>query len=262
MRDYWRKAMFRIKQYTKDILATTVGTMLNVVFSFEEPLVLNYHGITDVDDFDMKYVNDVRYRDFVKQITILRELKYNIVSLNEFIHLSEDGELTASHCLITFDDVPASFCKAADYLISQNLPFAVFVCSDYANKGKPNWAGWDLLKNIDKTGMVGFGTHSTSHPNMKELDVNSVHNEIEKSMKIVKSNLVHVNDVFAFPYGQYSRSLIDTTRKVGIDFVFLTDCKLGRQTLARLSAFRRIPIGSYDSERIFMKKIRGKYRYF
>jgi len=169
-----------IKQKIKFVLAQSLGTLINKVVPFDEPLILNYHGIS-LNNQNASDINDVKYEDFMAQIRMLQILGFKFLSLSEFIELYNKGELTSSHCLITFDDVPLSFLSAAKFLAFNNIPFAVFICVAYANSKNKYWCTWEDLKKVEAFSKAEFGSHSIYHRRLPKVKLADTLKEIEQS---------------------------------------------------------------------------------
>jgi len=66
---------------------------------------------------------------------------------------------------------------------------------------------------------------------------------------------------FAFPYGAFNLNLLEELNKSKIYPLLLTDTLMRTETIRKYNAFRRISVGLYDSKKIFISKINGRYRF-
>jgi len=171
-----------LKQQIKYMLSQTLGMLINMAIPFEEPLILNYHGIC-LNEENPRDINDVRYKDFTVQIKLLQALGYKFLSLTEFSEAYKESRLTPAACMITFDDVPRSFIKAAEYLSRDNIPFVVFVCVAHANSDNGNWCRWDDLRKVASFSKAEFGSHSVYHRRLSKVNLEDASKEIEESFQ-------------------------------------------------------------------------------
>jgi len=152
--------LVQFKFITKKLLALSLGRVFNYLYPRELPIILNYHGIAD------RIINgsifDVEYKEFISQIHYLASLNFRFISLSKLIYLLKNKGLESNYCLITFDDCPHSFLKGAEYLTKLNIPFAAFICYDYAEKNG-NWCDWNILREIEEYMPIEYGSHGIFH---------------------------------------------------------------------------------------------------
>lgn len=68
------------------------------------------------------------------------------------------------------------------------------------------------LQEMQKSGLVQIASHSLSHVNLLEEDVN-LKDELELSQSILEEKLNTKVESFVFPFGKYSQSILDETKK-------------------------------------------------
>jgi len=253
-----KNVLRRVKICIKFILAATLGRLLNIFYKFNCPLVLCYHGISNSTFND---INNITLEQFIYQVNLLKCLNYEFVSLSEFEKYLYLNKLNKKHCLITFDDAPSSFLRAARYLAKENIPFAVFICTRYANSENGYWCNWEIFKEIEEKMAVEFGSHSSNHHRMDKININDAFNDIMISFLEIKGKLKKTTNSFAFPYGKFSKELLSKLKENGIKPIFLTDVRKGDKYLANYCAFRRISVDYHDSKKSFLYKIKGYYRF-
>ena len=250
--------VIRVKVSIKFILAATLGRLANIICKFNSPLILCYHGISTLC---FNNINDITLGQFITQIKLLKHLNYEFISLREFEQYLNLNKLSKNYCLITFDDVPSSFMHAARYLARENIPFAVFICTNYAESKLGYWCNWETLKEIEENMSVEFGSHNKHHHRLDKININDACNEVKQSLLEIKSQLKKTTNSFAFPYGKFSKKLLAELKEIDIRPIFLTDVRKGDQYLSKYYAFRRISVDYFDSKKSFLYKIRGYYRF-
>ncbi|MBP6182586.1 polysaccharide deacetylase family protein [Flavobacterium sp.] len=158
--------------------------------------VLMMHEIID-DDVVPRDSMQINYNEYA---LLLNKLKKNtVLSLDSFYCKFSKREFNGEY-VITFDDVHKSvYEKAYPLLISNNLPFTLFVnlglldTKDYISK--------DQLKEMSLNSLCTIGSHGMNHVFHRKLknkkcleELYDSKNELEKLLNI------RVN-FFAFPYG-------------------------------------------------------------
>lgn len=73
----------------------------------------------------------------------------------------------------------------------------------------------DMVKAIDDGGME-IGTHSNTHPDMTKLSTESIKNELEASINLIKNITSKEVKLFRAPYGAYNNALLDTATGLGL----------------------------------------------
>lgn len=73
----------------------------------------------------------------------------------------------------------------------------------------------DMVKKIDEAGFE-IGTHSNTHPDMTHLSSESIKQELESSISMIKEIIQKDVKVFRAPYGAYNNSLLDIASDLGL----------------------------------------------
>ena len=97
-----------------------------------------------------------------------------------------------------------------------------------------------------------IGSHSLSHPNLKELDRHHMGLEIDIARWIIERNLGESIDCFAYPYGAYSIATEHRLRSSGFTQTYALD-----NVPAGIYPTRRTPIVNRDSLFLFKIKLYG-----
>ena len=107
--------------------------------------------------------------------------------------------------VVTFDDgLEDLFTVAYPYLKQKNVPFIVFVISDYIdNVGYLTKA---QLVELAKDPLVTIGSHSKDHGTMSEMQEMSQYNQAVQSKAVIEKLIGRQITTFAYPHGQFNRS--------------------------------------------------------
>ena len=77
---------------------------------------------------------------------------------------------------------------------------------DYKNK-HTQFLTWEMIYEMQKTGLITFGVHSKSHPILTSLEKELIVNEIEYSKKRIEEQIANPVDIFCFPKGCYNNQI-------------------------------------------------------
>ena len=68
----------------------------------------------------------------------------------------------------------------------------------------PRYLTWDMVRIMHEEGLVGFGVHSYSHPDMADLRTVDMEKELAVSDRIFMHELGYEPLDFCYPFGRYS----------------------------------------------------------
>jgi peptidoglycan/xylan/chitin deacetylase (PgdA/CDA1 family) len=170
--------------------------------------ILTYHSIDDSSS-----IISMHPHKFREQMQILRDKRFNIISLNNLVNLIRNKQpLLSNTAIITFDDGFKNFYQKA-YPILQEFGFSttVFLVTGYMGKTSmwnANLRGMPVLDLLEwrevremAAGGINFGAHTMAHQNLTKLPIEEVLREINESKLAIQNNLGQDNIFFAYPYG-------------------------------------------------------------
>jgi len=173
----------------------------------------------------------VRPEDFRRQIVSLRHLGFEPV---RFSQLSGRGApLPRRPLLITFDDGTADLFETALPILRElDAPANVFLVHDCIG-GHTAWDDpktlpwrrmltWEAALSMRDTGLVEFGSHTMTHPDLRSLPLEEARWQIRESKKRLEERLDRPVEAFAYPYGSgaYEPGIREMVREAG----YLYDC--------------------------------------
>ncbi|MHB8524818.1 MAG: polysaccharide deacetylase family protein [Candidatus Acidiferrales bacterium] len=174
------------------------------------------------------------------------------------------------HAAVVFHDGFVSVCdNAFPELTRRGIPSTIFVPSGYL--GQP--AGWirdethpdygemvldpTRLKSLDSD-LVTVGSHTVTHAHLPTLNKEDGKNELQLSKQALESILGRPVNLFAFPYGAYTESLVEMTKEVGYQRAFTVDPKLAFLVPAEYLT-GSCPVSPTDWNLEFRLKLLGAY---
>ena len=171
---------------------------------------------------------------------------------------------------ITFDDAFVSVIDhALPSLEARKMPSTIFIPTQCLG-ATPSWmmehgatdreefvASPDRVRALADR-KVRLGSHSQTHPKLTALDPGAANREIFGSKADLETLIDKPVDMFAFPYGDYNETVVETARSAGYRFVFSTQPGLIDPGDLRILR-SRIAVDPSDSQLEFWLKLRGGY---
>jgi len=153
---------------------------------------------------------------FSAQLEELAKSDYTVVPISRVIEALETGEpLPEKAVAITVDDAYSSFAETGWPMFKEHgFPVSLFVATDAVDAGYKGILSWDEIRRLKSEG-VEIGHHGAGHIHMVDAGMEASRRDVEKASRRFESELGEVPDIFAFPYGEYSRDLADMIEEMG-----------------------------------------------
>lgn len=202
--------------------------------------------------------NDVSPARFRRHIELALERGYRFVPAATLAR----GEGAAKDLAITFDDgLRTVATNAAPILAEYNIPWSLFVVSDWAEGKASYWAGdalmgWSEIERLAAGGAT-IGSHSVTHPSFGRLERDAIEYELGESRRAIESRLGIVPSEFAIPLGQSSDWTAvagDLALAAGYDTIYAQ----AEETRAAGTVPRTF-ITRFDSDRVFRAALNGAF---
>jgi len=234
--------------------------------------ILMYHSICDEAETGVHpyYRTSTSPQQFALQMAYLHESGYQTASLAEVVsQLQRPESGSDKRVVITFDDGYRDFHRHAFPVLSQYgfsatvfLPTAYIGESSLTFKGK-ECLGWAEIRQLHERG-ISFGSHTVTHPQLRELSVAAVNEEITNSRKTIEEKLGCAVDSFAYPYAfpqtdiDFKKKLRDSLREAGYKNGVCTIVGRARRDSDPFF-LERLPVNSADDGALFQAKLAGAY---
>ena len=173
----------------------------------------------------------VSIENFEKQMEYLKKHNFNVIPHSRLIDLlQKKKDIPPKTVVITIDDGYRSTMKAYKILKEYGFPFTVFLYMEGVGK-YPDYLTKEEIEILKKDPLVEFGNHSYSHKRfakiLEKMDLKSykmlVVEDTLKAERRLKKLLGYVPKVYAFPYGEYTRPMIQALREMGYKALFTQD---------------------------------------
>lgn len=198
----------------------------------DDSVILMFHEV----DLEKTKVGSymISQNDFIERLEAIGS-KLKPISLSEF-NFRRKTRLFKGYYILTFDDGYKGVIKYAyPYLKEKQIPFAVFITTDYI--GKTGYMTWEDICCLKDEPLCCIGAHTCTHPKLR--DIKEADWEIEQSKRILEAKIGKKIEYFAYPYGNlYACSLsnIRQVKRAGFQMAFSTiDASLN--SISCLNAF-------------------------
>jgi len=190
--------------------------------------ILCYH---DFSDGGSATETTILTDKFQKQLTELKRAGVHFLTLEEFKQWKLEGaEIPNKSVLITIDDGWSSVYKEAyPILLKEDIPFTLFIYSNYLNRGGRSLSKNQLLTMLDHK--ASLGSHSHTHPlppfikeQQSSLDEQAFDAFIKQEFKVSKDKLEQMSkrniDTYAYPGGYFQSEMFTIAEEAGYQLMF------------------------------------------
>jgi len=219
----------------------------------ERGRILCYHSVGQ-PEFGVNDVSPMRFR---RQLELALDLGYRFVPPAE-IARSGGGPKDLA---VSFDDALKSVLTEADPILRDlSVPYSVFIVSEWSEQ-KLDWQkkgvlGWNELAKMAADG-VELGSHSATHRDFGEIDIERAAGEFEQSRKTIEARLGFAPESFAIPFGQsdnWNAEADEAARAAGYSIIYAQ-----AEETRPPGTVPRTFVTHFDDDRIFKALLRGAY---
>jgi peptidoglycan/xylan/chitin deacetylase (PgdA/CDA1 family) len=234
--------------------------------------MLMYHSISNEDESGLRayFRTCTAPNVFADQMAYLHSHGFSTCSLAGALDHLRSGERTATNpVVITFDDGYADFYRQAYPVLSRyNFSATVFLPTAYIGDDPLQFKGrdcltWAEVRELSKYGIL-FGSHTVTHPRLRELSVQAINEEIVNSKQTIEGKLGREVNSFAYPFAfpqddaEFKSRLRELLCTAGYQNGVCTT--LGRASCNSDPLFmERLPVNSSDDDALFGAKLVGAY---
>lgn len=151
---------------------------------------------------------NISVAQFQAHINELTSGPYHVMPLGEIVESLISGKpLPEQAVAITIDDGFLSFYRHAWPLLRKaGLPFTLFISTDALDEKQKGAISWDQLREMIAGGRVTIGHHGAAHLHMPQKSEAVKRADIEKARARFAAELGLQPEIFAYPYGEYSKA--------------------------------------------------------
>ena len=179
--------------------------------------VFMYHRIGE----DVYPSTNVTKEQFNQHINHISTNDFNIIPLSDVLKIIQNNEKFIKNTIsFSVDDAYESFyLNAWPKFKENNIPVTLFISTEIINNGTKGYMNWDQIRDfIDEGGDVG--QHTSSHMHMPLNPKELVKEDILNSHKSFLNELGFIPELFAYPYGETSKEVINVLKEFNITHAF------------------------------------------
>ena len=164
---------------------------------------------------------NVTIEQFDQHIDYISTNNFNIVPLSDIVAIIQDKqEFIKSTISFSIDDAYESFyLNAWPKFRENNIPVTLFISTEIIDNKTNGYMTWDQIRNFIVEG-GNVGQHTSSHIHMPLNTKESVKEDILNSHKSFMKELGFIPELFAYPYGETSKEVINILREFNITHAF------------------------------------------
>lgn len=191
-------------------------------------------------------------KDFEEQMAWLSLSGFTTLTMHEFdeVRAGKIG-LPKKPIVLTFDDGYRDFYTSVFPLLKKyHLKATAFIITGFV--GQPNYMTWDMIEEIDKSGLVDVGGHTVTHPDLAQLSNAEATDQIVKCKTALEQHLGHPIYDFAYPSGDYSSATVQILQQAGFQTAVTTENRWARASdplleLPRVRVHGQVTIDEYKA---------------
>lgn len=235
--------------------------------------VLLYHRVQDQVQKEIA----VTHRNFRWQMEYLLRKGYQVIPLEEALHLKPDGPPHSEKCqryaVLTFDDGYQDFYTDVFPILQQyEFPAALYLVSGYVGTSKVFWwdqdlgksdlMDWKQVKQIAASGLITIGSHTTHHPDLDTIGQRELQRQLKRSQMTLEEQLKVPVRHFSYPRGivtdearAVAKSLYDSAVSI-FDGYDLSE-RVSDKRDDVIYQIKRLPVQRSDGRLLFAARLQG-----
>jgi len=221
--------------------------------------IIMYHSVGTSILVDPQGLNNIEIDLFLKHADILAD---GLTS--SLLPLAIPGNELRT--VITFDDGYAdNLYIAAPILVERNIPFTVFITTDFIRNRRKGFLSPDEVKQLSLVPGVTMGTHSKTHPHLTQCDDTQLKIELEDSKHYLEDLIGKEVTTMSYPHGHADLRVRDAVQQAGYEIAVCSNFDINQQDRDKL-LLNRCFILCDDTTHVLKQKLRGdwdwlKHRY-
>lgn len=221
-----------------------------------------------------KYINVIYYHDIVrdkgyksqktnlelfkKQMQYIVDNGYKTFTFDE-LDSGDNVLYQKKSVLITFDDGwRSNYTEIFEYMKEKGIKYNIFLEGENVGTND-EYLTWDMVREMYESGIVGFGAHTFTHPDMSDISKISPEKEFDAVNEKIKSEAgITVKD-FCYPFGKWSQASNEYIIK-NTDYTRIyTSAMLFSYSEGGKIVFGRSSINGDYSFGVFKNMLKGNY---
>lgn len=218
------------------------------------PIVLMLHSVGEEAVCPVSPNNTVRPAELESLICRLQGNGYSLLSISEAAR-----GLKRRSVVLTFDDgCRDNFETLLPIVQRRNCRITCFV----TNRGEkdPAFLSPSQMREMDASGLVEFGGHTSRHTTLTQASPDEVRSEIRGNKAWIEDVLGGEIHAFSYPCGQYSPSIVDEVKDAGYSLAVTMEKRMRPFSADPFRIHRQIMPRGLDGHAAYLLATRGRYK--
>ena len=220
--------------------------------------VIYYHDIVDGEGRGSQETNLEIFKSHMRYI---KNNGYTTYTFEE-LDYNENLKFDKKSVLITFDDGwHSNYTAIFEFMKELGIKYNIYL--ETGNVGtNEKYLTWNMVREMKDSGLVGFGAHTYTHPDMSDISAIDPKLEFSKAnQKIFDETGIIVKD-FCYPFGKWSEAsnkyIVDNTEYTRI---YTSDMKYSYEQDGKI-IFGRSSINGDLPFKVFVNMLKGNFNIF
>ncbi|MBU8903899.1 polysaccharide deacetylase family protein [Lactococcus cremoris] len=185
--------------------------------------ILMFHYVTSRADQLPQDSNNINIVTFEKELKVLKSQGYTTVSGTDAQKILTTKEKPSDKMVwLTFDDGSVTmYTDIFPLLKKYNMHATNFIITGFVNKAQGGILSWEQIKEMKASGLVDFGSHTVSHPDLGTQTLEDQRTELEQSKADLDKNLNQQTNMICYPAGGYNQNTLSLSTELGYKFGLL-----------------------------------------
>ncbi|MBI4038243.1 polysaccharide deacetylase family protein [Candidatus Daviesbacteria bacterium] len=178
-------------------------------------LLYHYIGNNPIPSDKTRDALEVTPQKFDEQMGYLSQNGYTPITLDTMVAgLTGAISLPPKPVVITFDDGYVDLYHNA-FKILQKYQFRAVAFIPTGLIGTSYYASWDMLSEMQSSGLLSFESHAVSHSNLTSLTNEQITRELSESKNTLQAKFGIPVNFLAYPYGASNGVVWESLKKTG-----------------------------------------------
>lgn len=162
--------------------------------------VIYYHDIVNGEGYGSQRTN---IELFKKQMRYIKDNGYKTFTFDELDDMN-NLKYSPKKVLIVFDDGwRSNYTEIFSFMKEMGIKYNIYL--EAGNVGQNGeYLSWDMVREMKDSGIVGFGAHTYTHPDMSDISKINPDKEFNEANKKITDETGIIPKDFCYPYGKWS----------------------------------------------------------
>ncbi len=163
-------------------------------------VIFAYQSIGDTE-YQAGSITADKFQDHINE---LMKGDYNFISLPDLVDALKQGKTLPPYTVaLTFDGTYRTVLESGiPLLLKNNIPFTVFVSTDYPDRNDMEYMSWGDLKKLSHQKLVTLGLHPASYIRLSSARDEDIRLQLNKARACLRETLGVEATLFSYPFGE------------------------------------------------------------